>query len=164
MRPQVYVVAAILVIQNFSIPRHQHRNGIGKQKHTRSDRSRKAIKLLVANSDILQFHCVHQVMKCDMCIAAAQASQQRRHQPPERDQRIPAEGAEQQVEPNNVGLQTVQSFQQAVRTGRIIERPTTNNRKAIQFRALAGQLICQNGQAEEGITLQLLSNMESILA
>lgn len=104
VRPQVHVVAPILVIQDFSIARHQHRNRIGKQKHARSDRSCEAIKLLVTNSDILQFHRVHQVMKCDMRIAATEASQQGGHQSPERDQRIPAEGAEQQVEPHHVGL------------------------------------------------------------
>jgi len=127
MGPQVDVVAAILVIQNFSIARHQHRNGIRKQKHARGDRSREAIKVLVANSDILQFHRIHEVMKCDVRVAATEASEKGRHQTAERNERIPAEGAEQQVEPHDVGLQLAQGFQQPVRTRRIIERPATDN-------------------------------------
>jgi hypothetical protein len=75
VRPQVHIIPAILVIQNLSISRHQHGNGVGKQKHTRSDRSREAIKVLVANSHILQLHRVHQVMKCHVRISATQARQ-----------------------------------------------------------------------------------------
>jgi hypothetical protein len=75
MRSQVHIIAAILVIQNFSIAWHQHRNRVGKQKHARGDRSCEAIKVLVANSDILQFHRIHQVMKCDVRISATQARQ-----------------------------------------------------------------------------------------
>jgi hypothetical protein len=127
VRPQVHIIPAVLVIQNLSITRHQHRNGVGKQKHARSDSSREAIKMLVANSNILQFHCIHQVMKCDVCIAATQAGEKGRHQTAEGNQRIPAEGAEQQVEPHDIGLQPAQGFQQPVGTRRIIERPTTGN-------------------------------------
>ncbi len=127
MRPQMDVVASILVIQNLSIAWHQYRNRVGKQKHARGDRSGEAVELLVANSNILQFDRVHQVMKCDVRIAATQASQQRRHQSPERDQRIPAERAEQQVEPHYVRLQLAQSFQQPIRTRGIIEGPATDN-------------------------------------
>ena len=164
MRPQVDVVPAILVIQNFSIARHQHRNGIRKQKHASGDRSREAIKLLVANSDILQFDSIHQVMKCDVRIAAAQSSEQGCHQSRECNQRISPEGAEQQVEPHHVRLQPAQRFQQLVRTRSIIEGPATENRKAIQFRGLTRQLICQNSEVEKRITLQFLSNMKPILA
>ncbi len=104
MRPQVDVVAPVLVIQNFSVARHQHRHRIRKQQHARGNRSSEAIKLLMANSDVLQFHRVYQVMECDMRIVATQASEQRRHQSRKRDQRIPTERAEQQVEPHYVGL------------------------------------------------------------
>ena len=127
VRPQVHIIPAILVIQNLSISRHQHRNGVGKQKHARSDRSREAIKMLVANSNILQFHRIHQVMKCHVRIAATEASEKGRHQTAEGNQRISAEGAEQQVEPHDVGLQPAQGFQQPIRTPRIIERPATDN-------------------------------------
>jgi hypothetical protein len=127
MRPQMHIVAAILVIQNLSIAWHQHRNRVGKQKHACGDRSREAIKVLVANSDILQFHRIHQVMKCDVRVAATEASEKGRHQTAERNERIPAEGAEQQVEPHDVGLQPAQGFQQPIRTRRIIERPATDN-------------------------------------
>lgn len=127
MRPQVHVIAAILVIQNLSIAWHQHRNGVGKQKHARSDRPREAIKVLVANSDILQLHRIHEVMKCDVRVAATQAREKGRHQTAEGNQRIPAEGAKQQVEPHDVGLQPAQGFQQPIRTRRIIEGPATDN-------------------------------------
>jgi hypothetical protein len=127
MRPQVNIVAAILVIQNLSIAWHQHRNRVGKQKHAGRDGSREAIKVLVANSYVLQLHRIHQVMKCDVRVAATQASEKGRHQTAERNERIPAERAEQQVEPHDVGLQPAQGFQQPIRTRRIIERPATDN-------------------------------------
>ncbi|MGE5055735.1 MAG: hypothetical protein ACM3WP_16375 [Acidobacteriota bacterium] len=153
MRPQVHIVAAILVIQNLSIAWHQYRNGVGKQKHARSDRSRKAIKMLVPNSDILQLHRIHQVMKCDVRVAATQTGKKGRHQTAERNQRIPAEGAEQQVEPDDVRLELAQRFQQPIRTRGIIEGPATDHRKSIQLRGFAGQLICQNGEVKERIAL-----------
>jgi hypothetical protein len=47
-----------------------------------------------------------------MGIAAAQAGKQRGHQSRERNQGIAAEGAEQQVEPDDIGLQLAERAQQ----------------------------------------------------
>jgi hypothetical protein len=73
MCAQMYVVAAVLVIQNFAVPGHQNRNRIRKQKHPGRDRTSNAIKTFMAHASVLQFHCIHQMMQCDVRVTAAQA-------------------------------------------------------------------------------------------
>jgi hypothetical protein len=62
----------------------------------------------VANSNILQFHGVHQVMQRDMRIPPAQACKQGRHQTGKRYQRIAAKRTEQKIEPDHVRFHAVQ--------------------------------------------------------
>ena len=75
MRSQVNVVAAILVIQYLAVAGHQHRNRVGKQEHSSGEGTGQPVKPLVANSNILQFYCVHQVMQRDVRISTTEASQ-----------------------------------------------------------------------------------------
>lgn len=77
----------------------------------------------MANARILEFHGIHQMMESHMCIAAAQARQQRRHKPGESHERVASERAEQQVKPHYVGLEPIQRLKKAKYTSRIVERP-----------------------------------------
>ena len=115
MRAQVHIVSPVFVVQDLAVAGHQHRNRIRQQKHPRRDGACDSIKPLVANPDVLQFDGVHQVMQCDVRITSAQAREQRRHQSAERHQGIAAERTEEQIEPDDVRLQSVQSLDQAKR-------------------------------------------------
>jgi hypothetical protein len=52
-------------------------------------------------------------MKGHVSVAAAQSSEQRRHEAGERYHRIATECAEQQIEPDDIGLEPVQGLQQS---------------------------------------------------
>lgn len=56
------------------------------------------------NTCVLQIDRVHEVMQGDVSVAAAQTCQQRSEQPEESIEGIAAEGAEQQIEPNDIRL------------------------------------------------------------
>lgn len=56
-----------------------------------------------------------------MRVTAAQTREQRRHEAGESYQWIASERAEQQIEPDNVGLQTAQGLEQAKHAARIIK-------------------------------------------
>lgn len=75
----------------------------------------------MANSDVAQFHSVHQMVECHVGIATSETREQRRHEAAESNNRVPAEGAEQKIEPDYVGLQTVKFTKDAVHTPGIIE-------------------------------------------
>lgn len=116
VRPQVHIITSIFVVQDLAIARHEHRNGVGEQKHPGSNRTGKTVQLLMPNAHVLEFNRVHQVMKSHVGITAAQTRQQGRHQSGEGNEWIPPEGAEQQVEPHDVRLQLMQGLQQTVGT------------------------------------------------
>jgi hypothetical protein len=59
MRPQVNVVSPIFVIQDFAISRHEYRNGVCEQQHSRGHGARHSIEALVTNSDVFEFHGIH---------------------------------------------------------------------------------------------------------
>jgi hypothetical protein len=62
-------------------------------------------------------------MQGDVSVAAAQSSEQRRHEAGEGHHRITTECAEQQIEPDDIGLKPVQGFQQSIEAAWIVERP-----------------------------------------
>jgi hypothetical protein len=90
-------------------------------------------------------------MQGHVSVAAAQSSEQRRHQAGERHHRITAEGAEQQIEPDDIRLEPVQGLQQSKEAAGIIERPAAHNCKAIWFDMVRREFVGQNRQAEERI-------------
>jgi len=85
------------------------------------------------DADILQFDRVHEMVQGDVGIPPAQTNEQRSHETAEGDQRISAKGAEQQIEPDHVGLQTSDCFEQPIRCRRIIEGPAPHHCEAIGF-------------------------------
>ncbi len=164
MRAQVNVIAPVFFVQNFAIPRHEYRNRIREQQHSRRYRTSHAVQPRVANAGILQVHGVHQVMQGDVGVAAAQSRHERSEQPEECIERIAAEGAEEQIEPDDIRLQPIESFQDACRAGGVVERPAALHRETLQLRLRRGNLIRENGEAEKRISPQLFCNMKPILA
>jgi len=53
MGSQVNVVAAILVVQDFSITRHQHRDRVRQQQHAGRDRTPETVERFVPHAYIL---------------------------------------------------------------------------------------------------------------
>jgi hypothetical protein len=105
VRPYVHIVAAVFVEQNFAIPGHEHGYGIRKQQHSCGERAGHPVGARKAYSSVFQVDGIHEMVQCHMGVAAAQAGQQWSHQSGKRNQGIAAESAEQEVEPDDVGLQ-----------------------------------------------------------
>ncbi len=101
-------------------------------------------------------------MQGNVGVAAAETCEQRRHEPCKGNKGIPAKGAEQQIEPDHIRLQTVQSPQQADGTTRIIERPAAQDGKPLRLDVVWREFIGQNRKVEERITLQLLCDVKPI--
>jgi len=160
----VHIGAAVFVEQDFAIPRHEHRHGIRKQQHSGGERASHAVGARKTHSSVLQVDGIHEMVQRHMGVAAAQAGQQWSQQSGERDEGIAAESAEQQVEPDDVGLQLPERAQQPNRTGGVVERPAALHRKAIQFRLDWCHLIGKDRQAQERIALKLLGEVKTILA
>jgi hypothetical protein len=118
----------------------------------------------VPNADIFQFHGVHQVMQGHMSVAAAQARKERSHEAEESDQRVPAKGAEQQIEPHHVRLKPVESLQKAEGAAWIIERPASQDVEPGGLNVIGRDFVGQNGKAEKRIALQLVSNVKTVFA
>lgn len=162
MGAKMNVVAAILIVQDFSISWHQHRDRVRQQKHAGGDRAPEAVERFVPHAHILQLHRVHQVMQGYMGITSTQARKQRGHQSAESHEWILAKSTEQQVEPHHIRSQSPQLAEQTVDAGRVIKRPAPHNREALQFRPRIRQFVRQDRKAEEWVALELLGNMESI--
>src|SRR5215471_11936389 len=97
-------------------------------------------------------------------VAAAQPSQQGRHQPAESHDGVSAKRAEKQVEPDYVGFQAVELTEYAEHASGIIKRPATHHRKPLGLDMFGRKLIRQHGKAQKWIALQFLCDVESIFA
>jgi len=75
VRSNVNVVTTILLVQYFAVSRHEHGNGIGKQKDSCCNGARHPICTRVPNSGILQIHRVHEMVQGDVGITTRQSGQ-----------------------------------------------------------------------------------------
>jgi hypothetical protein len=157
------IVAPIFLVKNFAISRHQHRDRIRQQQYPRRNRASPAVNTRVFHPGVLQVHCVHQMMQSDMCIASTETRQHRREQPKECIDRIAAECAEQEIEPNYVGFLPPQHSQQSVSTERVVEGPASFDPETRQFGFIGRKLIGQNCEGQKRIAVQFLSDVKSIL-
>ena len=82
-----------------------------------------------------------------MGVAATQPREKRRHQSRESYHRIAPEGAEQQIEPDDVRFQFADSLDDAAHASRIVKRPAALHREFRQFRLAAVNFIGENGKA-----------------
>ena len=158
------VIAPVFIVEDLAISRHENGYGVCKQQHARCDCTCAAIEPLMPNAGIFQIDGVHEVMQGDVRIASAQAGEQRSGEAAESNQGIMAEGAEQKVEPYNVGLQLVDRPDQTESTSRIIERPAALDLQARRFLMWIWKFIRQDGQAKEGVALKFLRDVKSVLA
>ncbi len=164
VRPQVDIVTPVFVVQNLAVAWHQYGDRVRQEQHACGYGAGKAIQRLMLYSRIFQFHCVHQVMKCHMSVAATQTSQKWRHQSAESDQRIPSKCTEEEIEPNYVWLKSVQCPQQTIRAARVVERPAARDRKSVYLHMAVGQSISKDCQIQERVALQLLRNVKPVFA
>lgn len=102
MGANMNVVVTIFLGEDFSISRHEHRDGIREKQQSRGHCASHAIGTRVSNAGILQIDGIHEVVQCDVCVATAQTRKQRSEEPEEGIQRITAECAEEQIEPNDI--------------------------------------------------------------
>ncbi len=116
------------------------------------------------DASILQIDGVHQMMQRDVRIASAQASKQRRREAAEGNEGIVAERAEQEIEPNDIGLALVNGPDQAENTARIVERPAALHLEALALLMRIRKFVRENGQAKEWVALQFLRDMKSVFA
>jgi hypothetical protein len=116
------------------------------------------------DAGIFEVDGIHQVMQRDMRVATRQTSEKRSEQARECDQRIPAEGAEEQVEPNDIGLELIDRTENSNRAGRIVEGPAAEDGKALEFGLRRSGFVGKDGEAEKWIGAKLARNMEPILA
>jgi hypothetical protein len=118
----------------------------------------------VPYSGILQIHCVHQVVQCDVRISSAETREKRSKKPHESIYWLAAKCTEQKVEPYDVRFQLSQSKQKAKRICRIVKRPATSHVEVFEFGLRRRNFIGKNRQANKRIAAQFLGNMQSILA
>ncbi len=71
MRPDVDILAAILIGKNAAIAGHENGNRIRKQQQPRGQRTGGAVETGVLNAGILQVYRVHQMVQSDMGIRTA---------------------------------------------------------------------------------------------
>ena len=114
------------------------------------------------NTNILQFHRIHQVMKRDVGIPSTQAREQWSHEAGESYDGITSEGTKEQIEPHDVGLNPIDGFQEAEETAGIIEGPAAKHIKALGLNMPLRQFVGQNGKAEKRIALQFLRDVKPV--
>jgi hypothetical protein len=121
MGAEMNIVTTVFVIQDLAVSGHQHRDGIRQEKHSRGYRARYAIQALMTHAHILELNCVHQVVQGHVRVPPRQSRKQRRHEAAERDRWISAERAEQQIEPDHIGLQLPNVLKEPISCSGIIE-------------------------------------------
>jgi hypothetical protein len=161
---QMNIVAAVLIIQNLAVSRHENRDGVRKQKHPRRDRTSESIQALVANAYVLQFDRVHEVVQSHMGVSSTEASEQRRHEAAESDEWVSAKGAEQQIKPDDIRLQAPDGSDQPIDGGRIVERPAPQYREALPLLKSCWKFIRKHSKAKKAISLQFLRDVKSVFA
>ncbi len=97
-----------------------------------------------------------------MGIATGQTGKNWSEKPGKSDQWIAAESAKEKIEPNNVWPEFANRVQNVNRACRVVERPASLNRVTFQLGFRHGNLVSQNVEADEGIAMQLLSNVKAV--
>ncbi|MGD0987003.1 MAG: hypothetical protein ABR874_04275 [Candidatus Sulfotelmatobacter sp.] len=164
MGAKMNIIAAILFVENFAVSGHKHGHGIRKQQHPGGDRPSRSIETRVAHARVLEIDRVHEMVQSHVRVAAAQACHKRREQTQKGIQRIPAKRAEEEVEPNHVGLKFVQRLQNTNHTRGIVERPAAFHVEALKLRRYRRYFVGQNRKAEEWIAAQLFGNVKAVFA
>jgi hypothetical protein len=158
------VVPAVLIIQNLAIAGHKDGDGIGKKQHPRRDRTGEAVKTLVAHSGVLEFDRIHEMVQSHVSISPSQAREEGRHEAAEGGERVPAESAEQKIEPNDIRLETADGSDQPIHRCGIIEGPAPDYGETFGLGPDLRKLIRENRETKERVSLQLLRDVKSVFA
>jgi hypothetical protein len=160
----VHIVAAIAFIEDLPVTRHENRYRVGRQQHSCCDGSGEAVGPGKTNAEIFQIHSVHQVMEGNVRVASCEAREKRRTQAGESMKRIATECAEEQVEPDDLGIQFAQFAEQTNCAAGAVRRPAALDGIALEFGSSGGNFVGQYGQPYKGISLKFLGDMKSIFA
>ena len=98
------IVAPVFIIQDLAISRHQNGDGVRKQNHPRCHSASEAVQAFMAHACILQFDRVHEMVQCHVRVSSTQPCEQGRHEAAEGYEWVSTKGAEQQIEPDHIGL------------------------------------------------------------
>lgn len=102
----------------------------------------------MAHSGVLQIYGIHQMVERHVGIAASQPHKQRCHQSREGDHRAVTERAKDEIEPDDVRLQSVYRPNETNNTRRAVVRPAALDRETVQFRVSRRQFIGQYCEPE----------------
>jgi hypothetical protein len=161
---EMHVVASIFFMKDLAVSGHEHGDGIRAQEHFGGDSAGQTVGARMLDAGIFKVDGVHQVMQGDMRVAAGQTSEKRCQEAREGDERVPAEGAEEQVEPHYIGLELVDRAENSNRAGRIVEGPAAEDGEAVEFGLRRGELVGKDGEAQKRVAAKFVRNMQPILA
>ncbi|HTC46757.1 MAG TPA: hypothetical protein VK722_05520 [Candidatus Aquilonibacter sp.] len=94
VRAQMYIVAAIFLVQNLAVSRHQHRDRVRHEKHLCGKCAGQAVAARMADAGIFQVHRIHQMVQGHMRVAAGKARKHRREKAGKCGERVAPECAE----------------------------------------------------------------------
>jgi hypothetical protein len=89
------IVAAVLIIQDLAISRHENRHGVRKKKHPGCHSTCEAVKAFTAHTYILQFHGIHEMVQSHMGVPSTETCEQGGHEAAESYEWVSAKSAEQ---------------------------------------------------------------------
>jgi hypothetical protein len=69
--PKMNIVAAVFIIQDLAISRHQNGDGVGQQNHPRGHGTSEAVEPFMAHTYILQFDGIHEMVQSHMRVSSA---------------------------------------------------------------------------------------------
>jgi hypothetical protein len=101
-------------------------------------------------------------MECDVGLIPGQAHQGWSGKPEGGRQSFVSVTGKANIEPHDIGLQPADLAQQAKRIRKTIEIPAADHLKASHFRLRRWQLIGQDGQAEQRVSLKLPRDVKAV--
>ncbi len=164
VRTEMHIVAAVFLAQNLAIAGHQDRNRVREQQNPGGQPSAKTVSAGVSYPRVREIDRIHEVMQSHVRVASAHAGEQRREQAEKCAQGTASKRAEEQIEPHHIRFKLTQHLQEPEDGSRVIERPAPDDRVTIQFGLVGRQPVRENCEGEEGIPVEFLRNVQTILA
>jgi hypothetical protein len=107
----------------------------------------------VAHSGILEFDSIHEMVQSHVRISPAQTCEEGRQKAAEGYERISSESAEQQIEPNDIRLQTPDGSDQPIHSCGIIEGPAAHYGETFRLCADPRKFVRQHSKTKERVSL-----------
>jgi hypothetical protein len=160
----MHVVAAVFVVENLAISGHENGYGIGQEEHPGGHGARQAVGSGIAHARVLQVYRIHQMVKRYVGVATAETGKQRSEKAGKGDERVMAEGAEEQIEPDNIGFLFANRVEDAGQAGEVVKSPAAFYIETFEFGCGRGESVGEYGEANKRIALQFLRNMKAVFA